>query len=141
MNKLVEIGKELYKKQRSLDKEVNSLFKEAEPHLEIRLKHYYKGRKKAIELIVEDGLRYEFEYNDACNCHPEYCTDNVIIYWEDLLLTPEEYDVHLFQIEKKEKELKEKQKREEKKKNKQEIEAQEKKLFEELKKKYEIGKT
>ena len=140
MNKLVEIGKELYEKQQSLDKEVADLFKAAEPYLEVRRKHYYRRGPVEIErkFIAEDGLCYTFEYNEACHCHPEYWTEDVTVYWDSLLLTPEEYDNLLFLAKKNEKELKEKQKREESKKRKQEAEAGEKKLFEELKKKYEV---
>jgi len=38
----------------------------------------------AMRNINEDGVTMCAEYNDACNCHPEYTTATVYIPWADI---------------------------------------------------------
>ena len=105
------------------------------------LRPYYKLEDIDRVHITPDGVQIDYEYNDACNCHPEYCHSHKEVGWDILDLDDEGIYTYLADQLKMEKDYKENQTkiREEieRKKYAEKEEKRERELFDNLKKKYE----
>lgn len=87
----------------------------------------------------EFGFNIEYEYNDSCNCHPEYTTDYFTIPWEFIERFHKDPEGTKNFLEEKKQEIlkKEAEKKQEKERQEKEaLEAKERKKYEELKQKF-----
>ena len=103
--------------------------------------------------IQGNGILCSYEYNDSCNCHPEYVTNSYTIpaewidaiqFDEDNDYNPEELKILLLthkaktdEYLRKQRESEETKRKEREEANKASIEASQRKQYEELKKKFE----
>ena len=101
--------------------------------------HRISNYDLSFDGIDYDGLSIEYSYNDSCNCHPEYTTNQFCIPWEfiekfhkDPAATKAELTA--LTAKRKEEELQKKQAEEQRQKQAQL--DRERKQFEELKKKF-----
>jgi len=76
------------------------------------------------------------EYNDACNCHPEYRQEEFFISFADLMHTPEDFASQLEAQREAEKRCKQLEKEEKKRQGEERREAQDRAELSRLQEKY-----
>lgn len=141
---LVEKAQDIRSRESDLEWRRLSMISSLWPYYEslYRHRHPQVSRVSSFDDEIEyydDKLIFKHTYNSACHCHPEYVTEQFVLAYDDLKLSPQEFEAKLAGIRAKQAAAQQAKQKADQEKANQEKEQREKAEFERLSAKF--GKT
>lgn len=93
---LTEWGRSISDSQEKLNVELEEFYNQLRAWWDEAIRTRVGAHNPMLSRIVpqKDGISFEYEYNDACNCHPEYITATFLVPYSEIDKGVE-YQIHM----------------------------------------------